>query len=543
MRFAPSFLYLPLAFTLHCSMSGAADDGPDGGRDVSDEEALRSIRFVEDGPIRLVYRQSFEYSVLVTDAGGPVAGARVDVALQDGQDASLDATVLLTGADGAAHGSLVAATVTGTSQLRAALPTGETALLELETSAPTAVRVTLDPLYEGERRVPAYDVELSPGATCPAVYRGPGDPGTTVTVTVNASDPSFDLPLALLYLPLAVSVVGVDGGVSLTWGCTDGVAVTPAGVASLSVVLADLPWPRPGTHPTTTRLLLGPQAAEVVRAIFSPVAAALDGATSPGALAIDGMLAAFDADGNAPAREVLAARRALDGLDAAVDAAMPEFAGVLREARDGAVAFLEAAWVEGSLDLGEVDAAGVAASVDRWIGLTDGTTAVPFAGVSGPALEAEARAVPSSSALELRQHEMPVSLARIVELAVGARLGDSASVFTGTLAARLDALVPCEALAGALAGSLDLLAVCDTACLVRSCAAWHDALVASADAVLSEAATGYASLALSARCGVLEPDGGLVDAGRCDGDATARWSGMAGGDLPPGPFTVDPSTP
>lgn len=531
-------------------MSGAADDGTDGGGDVPDDGASRSIRFVEAGPVELFYRQSFDYSLLVTDADGPVAGARIDVALENGQDSSLDATVLETAADGVAHGSLVAATVTIPRDpldlpilLRASLPTGETARLEIRTQAPAAVRVTLDPAYAGERRVPAYEVELSPGTTCPAVYRGPGDPRTTITVTVDASDPTFDLPVALLYAPLALSVVGLDGGVPLTWGCVDGVSVTPAGVASLPVSLADLPWPRPGTHATTTRLLLGPLAGEVVQAVFSSVSAALDGSTPPGALAIDGMLAALEADGNAPAREVLSARRSLDALDPAVEAAMPLFAAVLRDARDGAVAFLDTAWVEGSLDLGEVDDTGVALSVDRWLALTDGTTDLPFSGASEPALEAEAHAVPSSSALELRQHELPVSLARIVELAVGERLGDPAVPFAETLTARLDELVPCEAVAAALAVSLDLLAVCDTACLVRSCAAWHDALVASCAAALDEAAAGYSSLALSARCGFLEPDGGLVDAGRCDGDVTARWIGMAGGELLPGPFTVDPSAP
>ena len=531
-------------------MSGGSVD-PDGGTDVADEGSGRSIRFLEEGPVELIFRQSFSYSIQVDGPDGPVASARIDVALNGGQDSSLDATVLETDADGIAGGTLVAATVAIDRDfvLRASLPTGETAELEIRTSAPRDVRVTLAPQYDGERRVSAYAVALSPGGICPTAYLGPSEPGTT-TLRVDAADPTFVVPVGLLFSSLQVSVAGIDtvagvvGDVTLTWGCVDGIAVPTAGLAALPVSMIDVAWPRPDTHATTTRLPLGPLAAEVVHAVFASVAPALDGSASAGALAIDGMIAALDADGNAPAREVLAARRGLDDLDAVVDEAMPDLAGILRGARDDAVAFLNEASIRGELELGEVEVSGNSASVVRWIDLTDGTATVPFADDGAPAVEAMTRAVRSSSGLELRQHEMPVSLARIVELVLGAGMGGHAAVsFTDLLGTHLQTFVPCESVAAALAASSDILAVCDTACLLRACSAWRDAVVVAAGAELAQAARDYSSLAVTAQCGFLDPDGRLAEAGRCDGDATARWSGMVGGDLPPGPFTVDPSPP
>jgi hypothetical protein len=513
-------------------MSGGDSSTGDGGDTSRDDGGTtRTVRFVETGPVELLYRESYGFTVEVAEEGGPAVGTRVDLALENAQDSSLDSTTLVTGADGLAYGTVVAATVSVSFSVRASLATGEAAYLEFLTNPPRDVRVTLDPHYTGDRRVSSYEVVLTPGATCPAAYPGPSEPGTSVTISVPAADPTFSVDRGLLLAALEVSVAGIDGGEALTWGCVDTVAVPPAGLPSLVVALIDLPWPRPGTHTTKIELPFATLGSATIDAAFAPFAALLAGEVSTGAFILDGIGTALHASGNDPIRAVLDARRPLDLLDDAAAAVAPALTAgpdPLAAIREGARTFLGSAWVEGQLDLGEADGTGNASSLDRWLSLNDGTTGIPFVGPGDPLLDSVARAIPSSGSLDLRQHEFPLSLGRLVELVLDAQLGAGTGSWTAALSARLAELIPCDAVAAALAVSADLAAVCDAACLAPFCTAWRDGLAAASGGALAAAELDYTTLnVISATCTFLTAEGGLDGAGDCVGTATAHFRGMS----------------
>jgi hypothetical protein len=416
--------------------------------------------------------------------------------------------------------------------VRAALSSGETARLEVSTTPPGDVLVTLDPDSTCARNVPTFEVRLRPSAPCPAMYSGPD--ADDYTVTVDSSHPTFAVPLGLLFAPLQVVVVGIDAGVELTWGCVADVTVPTAGLPSLGVTLTELAWPLPGLHATDVRLPFGELAAEVLAAALEPYRPLLDELATPGTFALDGIVAALRAGGSDPAAEVLEARRVLDGLDLALNA--DDVLGLLRTPllalRTAATTFLADCHVSGQILLGEPDVTGVSASMDRWLALADDAgLALPLGIPPEPYAEGVLQAVPGCATLELRQHQIPVSLGHILELVLAWSTGatdpaDWSTAWTDWLAAQ----IPCDAVATALSRSADLTTICDAACLQLACEAWRSGLAESSAAVLAAAETGYSTLVYRATCTFLDEFGRLAAGGTCygaPGAVVGFWHGLA----------------
>gem|GEM_PF-3466307 len=532
MRFArPALAFLALLFgpalpgCQGVGDSSPSDVGTDGAEDGGPD---REVRFDDEGPVSLVYRESRAFGLVVLEEGVPRAGVRVELGLEgDAQDSSLVETVLTTDGEGRAVGMLVAGTVSTTFWLRAALATGETGRVAVQTVAPREVRVTLEPLYDGARNVPQFEVRLLPDGACPAVYPGPADPTTEVVVTVEAAVPAFALDRALLFTDLRVLVVGLDAGRALTWGCVDGVRVPTAGLDRLPVAMTDLPWPPPGRHGIEVALPVGSIGARVVDEAFRPFAPLLEGGRGEGEFVVDGLIGALREAGDAAVAEVFETRRLADGLDDAVGLAVSGLGAALAGLRDGAAAFLRAAVFAGDVDLGETDDTGNGEAVERWRTIGDGTTALALAAAGEPAVEGVVRTTFASDRIALGSHDLPLSLGRVAALALSHAAGGADPDWEGRLADRLEVELPCAEVVAALTVSADLVAVCDAACLQAACERWRGGLAVASAAALADAELNYNTLNAVSSCVFLDDGGRLEPAGRCDGAIEAHWRGFA----------------
>lgn len=524
----PLLLLLPLALTgCGAASDSAPDDVPtDTARD--DGGTSRTIRFDEEGPVSLFYRESRTFVVVVHEHSLPLAGIRIDLGLEgDAQDSSLLETVVTTDVEGRASATLVAGTVSASFTLRAALSTGETARLSLQTAAPHEVRVTLEPLYVGARQVPDYEVRLLRGGTCPTVYPGPPDPREETVLTVPAEAPSFVLGRDLLFAELRVLAAGTDAGTALTWGCVDGLTVATAGIDRLPLTLVDLPWPRPGRHDVEVALPLASLAIDVVDAAFAPFAALLAGERTDGEFVVDGLLEALRTAGNTAVLEVFEARRPADELDAAVDRAVDGLGPALSEVQEDAAEFLRRATFAGEVELGEADGTGNGEAVERWRTIEDGTTALLLAAPEEPAVESAARTTFASDHIALDSHDLPLSLGRVVDLVLSHAAGGTTPAWGAQLATWLGDELSCTAVVGALAASADLAAVCDTTCLVALCEGWRAELANASAAALTAAESEHHTLSAAASCTFLDTGGRLPSSGRCEGTVDVHWRGFS----------------
>jgi len=523
------FLLLPFVPALP-GCEGVGDTAPsDVGTDArEDGGSERVVRFDDEGPVSLVYRESRAFGLAVFEHGAPLAGVRVELGLEgDAQDSSLLETVLTTDAGGRAVGTLVAGTVSAAFSLRAALATGETARLAVQAVAPREVRVALEPLYDGARNVPQFEVRLLRGGACPAVYPGPADPTTEAVLTVDAAAPAFALDRGLLFTELRLLAVGLDAGQALTWGCVDGVTVPTAGLDRLAVAMVDLPWPPPGRHAIEVALPLGTLALGVVDEAFLPFAPLLEGERDEGEFVIDGLIGALRGVGDTAAAEVFETRRFADGLDGAVTLAVPGLGAALAGVRDGATEFLRAAVFAGEVDLGETDGTGNGEAVERWRTIGDGASALALAAAGEPAVEGVVRTTFASDHIALGSHDLPLSLGRVVGLVLSHAAGGADPDWEGRLAGWLAAELPCAELVAALSVSADLVAVCDTVCLLATCEAWRAGLAAASAAALADAELNHNTLNAASSCVFLDAGGRLRGSGRCDGSIEAHWRGFA----------------
>lgn len=528
-RFARLFPLLPLLPALPGCGAGADSSPSDVGTDArEDGGSTRLVRFEDEGPVSLVYRETRAFGLVVLEDGAPAAGVRVDLGLEgDAQDSSLIETVLATDAEGRAIATLVAGTVSASFSLRAALATGETARLAVQAVPPHEVRVTLEPLYDGARNVPDYEVRLLRGGACPSVYPGPADPAAETVLRVDAASPTFALDRSLLFAELRVLAVGLDLGQPLTWGCLDGVTVSTAGIDRLAVAMADLPRPPPGRHAIEVELPLATLSVGVVDDAFLPFAPLLDGERGNGEFVIDGLIQELRDAGNTAAVEVFEASRSADGLDAVVSAAVPGFADALAALRDRATEFLRAAVFAGEVELGETDDSGNGEAVERWRAISDGTTSLLLAAAGEPAVEGVVRTTFASDHIALGPHDLPLSLGRVVELALSHATGDDEPDWGARLAAWLETELPCAAVTEALTASADLVAVCNASCLLALCEAWKADLATASTAALLDAELNHNTLNATSSCVFLDTGGRLLPTGRCDGAIEAHWRGFA----------------
>ncbi|MBN1773559.1 MAG: hypothetical protein JXB32_20015 [Deltaproteobacteria bacterium] len=526
-RFAILLLlpYVPLL--PGCGAAGDSSPSDVGGDTTREDGSTRAVEFDEDGPVTLVYRESRAFALAVLDDTGPLAGVRVDLGLEgDAQDSSLRETVLTTDDDGRTTGTLVAGTVSASFSLRATLSTGETARLAVQTSPPNEVRVTLEPLYDGARNVPEYEVRLLRGGGCPAVYPGPADPTEETILTVNAADPTFTLDRGLLFAELRVLAAGRDAGATLTWGCVDGVTVPTAGIGRLSIVLADLPWPCPGRHEIEVDLSLATLAVGVVDEAFDPFGPLLAGECGDGEFVVDGLIEALRAAGNTAVAEVFEARRLADDLDDAVDLAVTGLGESLAGVHDRAAAFFRAATFAGDVELGETDGTGNGEAVERWRTIGDGTTALPLATDGEPAVEGVVRTTFASDHIALDSHDLPLSLGRVVDLVLSHAAEGTAPAWGTRFADWLGAELSCTAVVAALTASADLVAVCDPACLLALCEGWRADLAAASAAAVTAAESSFHTIEAASSCAFLDADGRLPASGRCDGAIEVHWRGF-----------------
>jgi hypothetical protein len=170
--------------------------------------------------------------------------------------------------------------------------------------------------------------------------------------------------------------------------------------------------------------------------------------------------------------------------------------------------------------------------MDRWFALTDGAGHdLPLGLAPDPYVEGILRAVSGCDTLELREHQIPLSLGRVLELVLAWSTGaadptDWSTAWTHWLATQ----VPCAAVTTALSrAAADLATICDAACLALACEAWRAGLTDSSAAALSRAEADYSTLVYGATCTFLDEFGRLLPEGRCDGapgSATGRWHGL-----------------
>ena len=531
MNFTRLVPLLLLFTTLALPGCGAASDSapPDGDTDASRDDGgtSRAIRFDEEGPVSLAYREARAFGLTVFEDSVPLAGVRVELGLEeDAQDSSLLETALTTDGEGRAVGTLVAGTVSASFFLRAALPTGETTRLEVQTTAPHEVSVTLDPLYDGARNVPEYEVRLLAGGTCPAVYPGPADPLESV-LTVPGASPTFVVGRELLFAELRVLAEGRDGGAVLTWGCVDRVTVSIAGVERLPVTLVDLPWPHPGRHAVAVVLPLSTLGLEVVDEAFAPFAGLLAGERTDGEFVVDGLVEALRAAGNTSVLEVLESRRPVDGLDAAVDEVAGGFGISLAELYARAAEFLRLAVFAGEVELGEADGTGNGDAVELWQTLGDGTTSLPLAATGEPAVEGAARTTFASDHIALGPHDLPLSLGRVLDLVLSHVAEGTAPGWSAGFTEWLGDELSCPAVVDALTVSADLVAVCDSTCLLALCEGWRTGLVSESTGALTTAESNHHQLNVVSTCTFLDADGRLLSTGHCEGSIDVHWRGFA----------------
>lgn len=151
-------------------------------------------------------------------------------------DASLDASYVITGKDGAATVKLHAPSTPASFTLRVWIPDGPTAELSISVSTTGVGVVQVVPDYGGQRAINEWVGSVIVGATCSDIAAElPGEPkGALVAVSAAQENP------VIQSVPVGPKLaVEVRAG-HFAWGCTDAQNITTGGTTKVKVHVVDV---------------------------------------------------------------------------------------------------------------------------------------------------------------------------------------------------------------------------------------------------------------------------------------------------------------
>ncbi|MFK8003048.1 MAG: hypothetical protein AB8H86_25995 [Polyangiales bacterium] len=240
---------LLFVLVLSAACGNISTDEPDGS--VPDVMVLetRSLQLLSATRLTLSEGAISEIRVRYSDRLGRVLpGETLNIAL-DGtaNDSSLDNLEITTDEDGEGMVTVIAGAVAGTFRVRVSAEDASAVYVTVSVSDSGFGRLTVTPLYEGER-VGDLGVAVLTGATCDdervyderTRYRSLGEDRSVEFVGIPAG------------VPLAI-VGRLDGAELLAAGCVDGVMVDPGGMETTDVLLTDFGLRSAGAYETHLR--------------------------------------------------------------------------------------------------------------------------------------------------------------------------------------------------------------------------------------------------------------------------------------------------
>lgn len=278
--------------------SNAAQNPPtaDAGATSDHPAPTCAVRFDTDPSLRVRTSERRRLRIVVDP---PAAGVGLRVGLVGvGLDASLTATQLVTGADGAAETELIAPTDSATFRVRATAACGAEASIEVAVGDRGFGALAADAVYRGARTPTRLDLGVVSGSTCPASI---DDPSRRTSVTLPGGTVRFgSLPADLPYTVWA-EAMGSDGEV-LARGCAAPQTLRANETSTASVLFVDRPLRLDGPYALELELDLAATATDLRARWTAPVRRDLlaSGSTA-GYLTREVSRAVADASGSADA--------------------------------------------------------------------------------------------------------------------------------------------------------------------------------------------------------------------------------------------------
>lgn len=216
MRFAFVTAGVVLGSVLAGCSASTAEPSPstDDNKQTSSPTIDATLAFGEPASIEVSPGEERTISV----SAFPATEYEIDFALIDAPaDASLDAAYVLTKADGQATVTLHAPDAPSTFKLRAWIPNGPAAELEISMNKIGVGSVRVIPDYAGQRPVDEWVASAIAGSSCSALAdQLPGEPKGALVATA----PAAEMPL-IQSVPVGPKIaVEVRAG-HYAWGCTD----------------------------------------------------------------------------------------------------------------------------------------------------------------------------------------------------------------------------------------------------------------------------------------------------------------------------------
>lgn len=247
MRYANRSGLLPFVTALVVSLAAPGCGGSEGGfMDTStdgdpDGPGRGTITLVADDPLNLFHREEITIHGTYSDSTGALASTYVEASLQGtAHDATLNATTVLAGEDGAFSFTLTAPEVDATFVFRVEAEDGAEDDIDVVVSTVATDSLELDATYEGRRRIDIYLAESSLGETseCP-------DMTGEVLTSHETDDDSLPFEVGLPEsTSLALALSGKwceEPGSCHAWvyGCADGIVLDEGTDDSLTFDLED----------------------------------------------------------------------------------------------------------------------------------------------------------------------------------------------------------------------------------------------------------------------------------------------------------------
>lgn len=486
------------------------------GPDAGPPRETHRLEIIGPAMLSLTSGEHSIIEVRLTDqALRPLAGDEVRFALEGrANDSTLETLEQTTGLDGSARVTLVAGMLPSVYRVRVTADDASPVFVDVSVSDEGFGRLSVTPVYEGEREFVEFGVTIFSGTTCedPATLEESGD--RYQAIGPDGPPVSFGgLPAGT---PLTVVARGRGAmGTLLAWGCIDDVRLRDMEVTELDVALRDRAQLPGGSYRTSTVLdgsVSGAAIADEIRAMRDRLTA------SEAEAILDAAHASLLAEGEDAAAAMLVGERAA-GLDDAVAAQLGMGVGVasvltdLADRVEDELAMLE---FVGTLRVASTEPR-ISFAIDRVA--AGAATPEPFdatrTGLMAPATLV-ATVAEDGSTLEIERLEVRLRSSALVR-AVASRAagGDGATDRTTWFLAS----VGCESLSAVPDSA------CDDVCLQDACAAASEAAFASFDEGLTELDERRSTIVLSGSVDFLETDGDLtVDV--LDGALSGEWIGM-----------------
>ena len=475
---------------------GGADDGDAGAAGNSNEPQAIELSFDPVGTITMKPKASRKLTVRATlaDDTTPVRELRIRFALvgNDAADAVLDASDVLTDADGVAQVTLFAPSQPTGFTVRASNPRGQVAQQGVNVIAQGLTDLLVQPSYAGHRPVTSWTATARAGATCAELVGNPPPDGPLPTSADAGA------PLKLHEVPVGVDLAITVRAGFYVGGCVNLPALSEAEGNQVLVYASDRPlnlaasnlslgFGASNAHPAFDKLLQN--------SVALVESALLGSAKSDVVAVLDGMYeAAPDSS-----RDAFDAARTEQGWDNALESAFGKSAA--RRLRDPAQRWLGA----GLAALNAPDAfSGRLSPNGNQASFTLGAVASATpenAGVVGPFTVDWSADSNDTVQLSMELSFQPVQLLTALAVAPARAEFDGMPTLERALALALDCAQVAQVLVAA-GESPDLTTFdsCDQNCTINLCesavaAAWAKAKLSSSEsASLSLTATGAAQV-------------------------------------------------